>query len=253
MKYTILINQLVLSDTNLDIVDGGILNYLDYYLSSSNPKIESQRILDNEGDWTWVDLSTLLKDMPLLKIKDKSALSRRLEKIKTAGYIECKRDLEHRRMYARKTIKFDELLIQNNSAVVIEQQPQASAVVTEQQGRCFKTTNYSTNDKNTIDKVKTALPPSDGKDTKTTPPKVKPYSQMDWLTKLTQDDITYFQEKFANLPESLIKKEADKAYWWLRDKQVVKKDYRGFLRNWLEKTSQNWGNKNEEKGRIVWG
>lgn len=97
--------------------------------------------------------------------------------------------------------------------------------------------------------------PLDEKTAKTTLPAKrlleKPYSQMDWLTKLTQDDIIYFQEKFTNLPESLIKKEADKAYWWLRDKQVVKKDYRGFLRNWLEKTSQNWGNKNEkEQGRV---
>ena len=82
----------------------------------------------------------------------------------------------------------------------------------------------------------------------------KSYSNMDWLTSLSKDDIVYFQNRFSNLPESLITKEALRAHDWLFDKQLVRKDYRAFLRNWLEKTSQNWGtNKNEKKERVIWG
>jgi len=92
-----------------------------------------------------------------------------------------------------------------------------------------------------------------GEKTTNTAPQVKTYSNMDWLTTLNKDDISYFQSRFPNLPESLIVKEALRAHDWLFDKQVVRKDYRAFLRNWLEKTAQNWGNKNENAERIVWG
>ncbi len=128
MKYFILVNQQVLAKTNLDIVDGAILDYIYFYCNSQNEKVKSQRIIDKNETWTWIDYQSFLKDMPMLKIRDKGALSRRIDKIENSGYIKTKR-FQHTKKYFRMTAKSDELFIQMNRAID-----------TKQQGCCSKTT-----------------------------------------------------------------------------------------------------------------
>ena len=121
MKYNIQINQQVLSETDLDIIDGAILDYLYVYCSSRNKKIDEQRIKDEDGDWTWVNYQTLLKDMPLLKIKSSGALTPRIKRIKAAGYIETYRK-GNQKIFIRMTEKADELFIKKNSSVHKDEQ-----------------------------------------------------------------------------------------------------------------------------------
>jgi hypothetical protein len=91
VKYSININQLVLAETSLDIVDAAILDFLTFICNSRNEKVEAERRRDERGSWTWVDYGHLLRDMPLLKITDKSAISRRIQKIEQEGYITTRR------------------------------------------------------------------------------------------------------------------------------------------------------------------
>ena len=122
MKYIIIINQQILSKTNLDIVDGAILDYIKFYCGSQNEKIKKQRIIEKKETWTWIDYSTLLKDMPLLKIKNTGAITRRITRIEENGYIKTKR-FKHAKKYFKITAKFDELLIDVNSPIDTGQQP----------------------------------------------------------------------------------------------------------------------------------
>lgn len=122
MKYYILINQLVLSKTELDIIDGAILDYIYFYCNSQNEKIKKQRITDEDGEiWTWVDYQSLLKDMPMLKLKSGGVLTLRMNKIEKAGYIKTTR-FQHMKKYFRLTAKSDGLFIQMNRAIQSSEQ-----------------------------------------------------------------------------------------------------------------------------------
>ena len=85
MKYNININQSVLASTSLDIVDCAILDWLVAFCNSTNAHVQKYR--DDNG-YTWVSYSILLRDMPLLRIKAKSALSKRIKNIKDAGFVD---------------------------------------------------------------------------------------------------------------------------------------------------------------------
>ena len=145
MKYNIQINQEVLSETNLDIIDGAILDYLHVYCSSPNKKIDKQRIKDDDGDWTWINYQTLLKDMPLLKIKSSGALTPRIKRIEAVGYIETYRK-GNQKLFIRLTEKIDELFIKKNSSIHEDEQVSGKSYSP-------KRTNYNTKVyNNTIDK-----------------------------------------------------------------------------------------------------
>ena len=117
MKYNININQLVLSKTSLDIIDCAILDYIYFYCSSTNKKIDKQRKREDNGDcWTWINFETLLKDMPLLRIKSKSALTPRIKRIESEGYITTNR-FRNQKLFIKLNEKIDELFIQTNRAV----------------------------------------------------------------------------------------------------------------------------------------
>jgi len=138
MKYNININQLVLSETNLDIIDCAILDYLIFICSSASVKIEKQRKNTENGSYTWVNFNKLLEDMPLLRIKSKGALTPRLRKIEEEGYISI--ILEQRKLFIKMNDKVDEVFIQMNKGVHTNEQ------------RCSpKRTNNNTIDNNTID------------------------------------------------------------------------------------------------------
>ena len=125
MKYFILINQQVLSETTLDIVDGAILDYIYFYCNSQNEKIVKQRINEKKEMWTWIDYKTLLKDMPMLKIKSIGAITSRVDRIEKSGYIKTKR-FQHAKKYFKMTAKSDGLFIQMNRAIHTNEQPYSS-------------------------------------------------------------------------------------------------------------------------------
>lgn len=122
MKYFILINQQVLSQTELDVVDGAILDYIYFYCNSQNEKIKKQRIIDKNNEiWTWIDYQSLLNDMPILRLKSISSLTIKIKKIENAGYIESGR-FQHIKKYFKMTTKSDDLFIQANRAIHSDEQ-----------------------------------------------------------------------------------------------------------------------------------
>lgn len=115
MKYTITINQKLLSTTTLDIKDGAIIGYLWDLHASVSPKVERKRL----DGYTWFDYSHLLSEMPLLKIKSKSALSPRINKIQEQGLIKTIRKTVSGkpRLYFKPTEKMEGLYSSNGESL----------------------------------------------------------------------------------------------------------------------------------------
>ncbi|HEX9059142.1 MAG TPA: hypothetical protein VF941_03090 [Clostridia bacterium] len=116
MKYQITINQQVISETNLDIIDAAILDYLIFYCNSQSIKVESQRITIDGNKYTWIDYKTLIEDMPLLPFKSSGSLTPRIKKIEEAGYISCYQK-HHQKLFIKLNSSTDELFIKLNRAV----------------------------------------------------------------------------------------------------------------------------------------
>ncbi len=121
MKYTIYINQKELSKTDFDLVDCTILDYLYFICNSKNEKIEEQRI----NGYTWVDYNKILSDNPLLRIKSKGALSRRVKRMENSGFIKLieRRNNGHKLKYFALTKKSDSLFIQSNNPIHVKENP----------------------------------------------------------------------------------------------------------------------------------
>jgi hypothetical protein len=110
MKFNISIPQDKLADTNLDATDACILDYLYHYCSSTSVKIEKQRMVDDSGVWTWIDSNSLLKDMPILRIKSANSLTPRYKKIVNASFINMKYGVG-KKIYVKFTEKGSELYL----------------------------------------------------------------------------------------------------------------------------------------------
>ena len=121
MKYNININQLALFETALDMQDSAILDYLYFICSSKNKKIVAQRI----DDWTWVNYKALMVDMPLLRIKAKSSISKRIKKIESEGFISTKL-LHGDRLFVKTNSKMDELFVKTNGTVLDDEHYRSS-------------------------------------------------------------------------------------------------------------------------------
>ncbi len=121
MKYTIYINQKELSKTDFDLVDCTILDYIYIICNSKNEKIEEQRI----NGYTWVDYNKILSDNPLLRIKSKGALSRRVKRMENSGFIKLieRRNNGHKLKYFALTKKSDSLFIQSNNPIHEKENP----------------------------------------------------------------------------------------------------------------------------------
>ncbi len=121
MKYTIYINQKELSKTDFDLVDCTILDYLYFICNSKNEKIEEQRI----NGYTWVDYNKILSDNPLLRIKSKGALSRRVKRMENSGFIKLieRRNNGHKLKYFALTKKSDILFTQTNDPIHEKENP----------------------------------------------------------------------------------------------------------------------------------
>lgn len=87
MKFTINIDQRrAIEMGDIDLIDCVILDWLRNFCTSKNPKIQKNRI----GGMSWVSYSEFIKDMPLLRYKEKSTISRRLKALADKSYIVMK-------------------------------------------------------------------------------------------------------------------------------------------------------------------
>lgn len=145
MKFFIKINQLVLSQTNLDIKDAAILDYLIGFCSTTDRKVKQLEMTDDglNYKYTWINFKYLIEQMPLLGIKNKSAISRRIKKIEKCGFIKTFLT-PNKDIYITLLPKIKELEFFNKD----------EAVALKQQGCCSKATGvlpYSNSTINILD------------------------------------------------------------------------------------------------------
>lgn len=89
MKYTIHINQLYFAKQGMDLKDCAILDYIKSWCSVDDKKVK-QLTLEDDGvsyRYTWINFNHLIKEMPLLGIKNKASISERVSKIVKRGFI----------------------------------------------------------------------------------------------------------------------------------------------------------------------
>lgn len=113
MKYNININQRVLKESNLDILDCAILDWLVVICNSNNESISQHRI----DGMTWIDYKKLISDMPLLRITTTGAITPRIRKIEKEGYIKTQTiyGKGHQRMFVGLERKIDQLFMEMNN------------------------------------------------------------------------------------------------------------------------------------------
>jgi len=213
MKYNIYVNQKVLSKTNLDLIDGAIIDYLKFLCLSVNKKIDSKRI----NGFTWIDYKKLLEDNPLLKIKHTSAISRRIQKIKEAGFIQTleKRVNGHKHIYFKVTSMIDLLEYEPSD---IKQQDSESLMIESEKPNVLKQKPnvlkqlIKTTSNNTIKDT--------GRDLL--------INKKDYLLNVPKEDIEKFLQTY-NVGKSQIVNKAEQLYNWCEANGKTKKNYRAFL------------------------
>lgn len=138
MKYNININQKALSQTDIDLKNAAILEYLIYYCNSKSEKIEANKV----DGYTWINYKTLLEDMPLLKIKNTNTLTPRIHEIERLGFIKTK-EIRHngfKRLLVKTTRLIDTLIVESEKPNRENEKPNRETKV-----------NNNTIDNNTID------------------------------------------------------------------------------------------------------
>ena len=117
MKYNININQLALAGSKLDLMDCAILDYLVVYCNSKSPAIDHNRLIDKYGlIWTWISYQSIIDNNPLLRIKAKSVISERINRIARSGFIKI-RFGNGRKLYILLTEKVDSLFFKSPKRV----------------------------------------------------------------------------------------------------------------------------------------
>lgn len=128
MKYTLIINQLAMQDIapELDAIDGIILDYLIHFCRADDAKVA--RLTIEEGGkserYTWINFPQLIRELPILKIKTKGAISRRILKIEKSKFIKIAREPGKPRagkLFIRLTDKVRDLFFEKRVAL---KQPQ---------------------------------------------------------------------------------------------------------------------------------
>jgi hypothetical protein len=86
VKYNININQFALVESGLDLQACAILDYIKSICSNT-----SQKVIDKKnGDFYWIALPEMIRLMPLLGISTTSGISKKIKKVKEAGYVDTK-------------------------------------------------------------------------------------------------------------------------------------------------------------------
>lgn len=160
MKFSIVINQRAVAEFNdgigdkqkkLDLVDCAILDWIVAICSSRDEKIEQARY---EG-LTWISYKALLRDMPLLNISDKAAISRRVSRLHDLGFI--RRKTVDQRTYVDFTVKTERFTYQPDFRSA--QKPltrvngSAKTVDDRQRNRCSTSTDNNININNKKTKI----------------------------------------------------------------------------------------------------
>ena len=135
MKWTILIDQRAAINLglDLDVKDLAICDFVKDWLSS--PK--SEKIVDEDATWIWMGHKLLLDQLPILKLKSKDSVYRRLVKLVNMGILEQHpRNKEMNRSYYKPGKMFHALLF--DEEVTIPKEVQTGMFVDEQE----KTSNF---------------------------------------------------------------------------------------------------------------
>lgn len=162
MKYNININQYELSkNKDITIQDSAIIDWLFTMCGSDSEKIIQKRM---EG-WTWISLTHLINDMPLLRIKTNSGASKLVNRIKKLGFIDTKKDIKERKLYIKPTSKLRELYISPQVPQDLARVPQETARVPQDFNHntsinTLEINTISTKVKNLNQEEKTGLLPS---------------------------------------------------------------------------------------------
>lgn len=152
MKYNIIINQKALANTNLDIKDAAILDYLVMFCSSKSEKIEKQRI----AGATWINYQALIDDMPMLRITTGQSLTPRFKKIVEAGYItsKIKTVKGNKNLFVKLTQKVDSLFVETVDTVSFSKEvPRENNSITRETNDNHTTTDNTTNNNTTKDYI----------------------------------------------------------------------------------------------------
>lgn len=201
MKYNININQLVLSETSLDLSECAILDWLIYFCNSKNHKIESRR----KNGYTQIDYALLLEELPLLRIKSKGSLTTKIANLEKEGFIEVNR-ATHQSNYVKLTERVDELFSKLNSSVQNNEQIYPKAV--QKTEPIIILNNHYTKSDTSQEK------------------------HSGYLLNIPEHDIDTFRKKYkATRSEIIIKGEA--LHTWAGSVGRKYKDYRLFLMNAL--------------------
>jgi hypothetical protein len=101
MKYTILINQAQVFNADLhtktDLIDWATLDYINAWQNNS----KASRL----QDYVWINYKHLIKEMPLLGLNSKSAVSNRITKLRDLNLIESIQD-DFGRLFIKTTQLF---------------------------------------------------------------------------------------------------------------------------------------------------
>jgi hypothetical protein len=97
MKYNIIINQRGIIENNLiektDLVDWCIIDYLrDWYFAETKKTIFVQ---DDGCNYVWVNYNHLMQEIPIINIKKKDNISKRIKKLKQLGLIRTFQDKQN--------------------------------------------------------------------------------------------------------------------------------------------------------------
>lgn len=139
MKFNININQYQLSkNKDITIQDSAVIDWLFTICGSDSEKINKKRV---EG-WTWISLTHLINDMPLLRIKTNSGASKLVKRVKDLGFIESKKDNKERKLYVRPTAKLRDLYFSKGTKSEVQME---TAQVPMETSQVLKDSYHNTN------------------------------------------------------------------------------------------------------------
>lgn len=214
MKYTILINQYaaVTNGLNLDLIDLAIFDFIkDFANSASCVKMQTP-----EGVYFWISHKLVLEAMPLLNIKTKQGLIKRIDNLINAGILRKHPNCDRYRqtLYAfgenYDLLAFANMDLQPTTKVDNPQQkfmatPNESLGITpnESLGYNINNTDNTNNDNNIAPQIDFAAPvpvkeqPEESKDKKTLFRNSEIYKLVKFDETGAGVDYSEFEKKFA--------------------------------------------------------
>jgi hypothetical protein len=107
MKYTIsAVNQLGLYHQGfigkVDLIDMALLDYISAWSLNSRSLKRNNKV--------WINFAHIINEMPVLKLKTKSAISNRIKKLKELSLIETEQDENDQRLYVAVTSRYADII-----------------------------------------------------------------------------------------------------------------------------------------------